>query len=87
MQLVLSPKLTGTVEHATRTHTEECYDSDTGTLDLETLRVASYEWEYICHHTPRLLVVQFGTQHRVPLSLRAIPQDPLVIRVVLSSHL
>lgn len=45
MQLVLSPKLTGAVEHVARTHTEECYESDTGTLDLETLWVAYYEWK------------------------------------------
>lgn len=45
-----APKLNGAVERANRTHTEEFYESDTGELDLPTLRLAQREWEQIYNH-------------------------------------
>lgn len=66
-----SPKLSGAVERANRTHTEEFYESYTGELDLPTLRTAQCEWEHTYNHIrPHqalgyLTPAEFLAHHRV----------------------
>ncbi len=45
-----SPKLTGAVERANRTHPEECYESYDGEFDLPSLRAAQQRWEHTDNH-------------------------------------